>query len=493
MEWYLSGLPPPRRRFRFVVAALAAVILSPISTASAASDLSCGQVLRTNTRLEADLFCPSGSGLVVEGNGVSLNLNGHAIRGELETRLVTQTGATGDNGVVGSPYTVRFAKGQFAGVTVRGSGNAVVGPGTISGFAGGVVVEGGGSNTLTRLTVSGNIGPAGTQDLGDGIMISDSSDNRVIANTVRDNGPFSGIVLLGASNRNVVSGNVVTENRQPEVCPDRDVFVFSVSGGGVVLFCGPSHPTFKPFTFVMQQDHGIKFEQGADGRAAHQNTVVDNVASQNGNSGIFLTTTCPDLGATDTQCPGEPHSDNLIKGNQANGNGFGVPTGLPARRVFEGANNGGSGIVIMIGGPKPAIRQTVYGNTTNDNAANGIVVLPHRPGSGVTQTKFIRNTALRNNANPVPGGFSNFNGYDGNASITPAIPCDGNTWQDNNFGSASADIGGPVPPNNLTNHECVGPRLVAPTQVAASALDDASSPSYLSRRRPEATPGRRGR
>jgi parallel beta-helix repeat protein len=457
-------------RRTIAVASASAVLLGlAVETPAAASHLTCGQVVRSSTTLDSDLFCPNGDGLVVEGNGVTLNLGGHTIRGELETRTVSQPAGFGDNGVLGAPYTVRFARGQFVGVRVRGTGNTVTGPGTIRNFAAGVVVEGGSRHTVTRLLIDENLGPAGSEDLGDGILLRASRETRVTANTVRNNGPYSGITLLGAAERNSIVGNRVVDNKQPEVCPAHDVFRFSSSGGGVLLFCGPSHPTRRPFTYVNQQNMGIKLE-GQDFLSTRFNNVSGNVVTGSGNSGIFVPSHCPDFGLPGSQCPGEPNRDNNIVGNQVNRNGFGVPTGVPVLSVFQGPSNGGSGIVLLIGGPKPPIRHVVSGNTANENAADGITVFPFAAsGSGMTQSVFFGNTALRNNAAPVPGGFPAFNALDGNATFAPNAPCDANIWRSNNFGRTAADIHGPVPPNNLTNHPCVGPQLPAGSAQAADA------------------------
>jgi hypothetical protein len=457
------------------------------TAAPAAAQVSCGQVITTSVTLDRDLFCPAGNGIILQGNGLVLNLNGHTIRGELDSRTVSQPGALGDGGLLGGPYVTRFAKGQFVGIDVRGSRNLVVGPGTVKHFAAGVVINGingGGDNTVRRLTVEENLGPPVSDFFGDGIMILESSGNRVGLNTVRNNGAYDGIALLGNTRDNLIHDNVVVDNTIPEVCPDFDVFVFSVSGGGEQHLCGPSHPTRGPFTFVNQQNHGIKLEGGAGGGAARNNTIQNNLITGNGNTGIFLTTTCPDLGEEGQTCFGDQHADNVFRGNRVNANGFGHPAGLPDRRMFEGPANGGGGMTVMIGGPRPAIRSLVTGNTFNDNARDGVAVLAHRPGTGETSSQFTNNTALRNNASPVSGGFPAFNGQDGNVFISPQTPCDANAWSQNNFGAGPTDIGGPIPPNNLSSHPCVGPVLPpvgARLQAAESGATSASDSASLSR------------
>jgi parallel beta-helix repeat protein len=443
------------RRILGLASAASLLLGLVVASPAAAGPLTCGQTVTTSTTLDADLVCPTGDGLVLQGNDITLNLNGHAVRGELDSHSIATSGAIGDNGVIGAPYTTRFAKGQFAGIRIRGNRNTVTGPGAVRQFAAGIMVDGGSANTLTGLTIEENFGPPGTTDLGDGIMVFNSVGNDISGNTVRNNGPFDGIVLLGASTRNVVRGNTVADNRQPEVCPTYDYFRFSTSGGGIVQVCGPTHATLKPYSYVNQQDHGIKFE-GVGGAAPSENTIQGNTVTGNGNSGIFVPSTCPDFGP-DAACQGPPIRDNVIIGNQVNRNGFGNPAGVQSVTVFEGAANGGSGIVLMIGGPNPPIRQTVTGNTVNENAKNGIAVVPHRPGNPNTMSTFTGNTALRNNV--LTQGGSAYNAMDGNAVVNPSSPCDSNVWRNNNFGRTAADINGSVPANNLTNHPCVGPVL----------------------------------
>ena len=473
-----------RRRTIVVVGFVFALLASLVAVDPAeAAHLTCGQVVTTSVTLDSDLFCPTGNGLILQGNGLVLNLNGHTIRGELDSRTVSQPNGLGDNGVLGGPYTTRFAKGQFAGIDVRGSRNVVVGPGTVKHFAAGVVINGitgGGYNTVRGLTVEENIGPPVSDFFGDGIMVLESSNNRVGLNTVRNNGAYDGIVLLGNSDSNLIHDNTVVDNKVPETCSAEDVYVFSVSGGGVQLLCGPSHPTRKPFTFVNQQNHGIKLEVGGGGGAPSRNIVQNNLITGSGNTGIFVPTTCPDLGENEQQCFGEQIADNTFRANRANANGFGYPAGLPDRRVFESTVNGGGGMTIMIGGPKPAIRSLVTGNTFNDNARDGVAVLPHRAGSGMTVSQFTANTALRNNK--LTGGAPAFNGQDGNVFINPQTPCDNNVWSNNNFGSSPADIGGPIPPNNLSSHPCVGPVLPpTPNSVQSAAERSSAGPVRLTR------------
>lgn len=127
-----------------------------------------GIEITKDTTLQAELSCGRGPGLVVEVDGVTVDLGGHAVSGD------PGSGA-------GEP-----------GIVLRGVSGVTVRNGTVQGFAAGVVIEGGSGNVLEGLTVQDNIGsPDG--ELGDGIVVNGSRGNRIAGNLVRRNGPFSGI------------------------------------------------------------------------------------------------------------------------------------------------------------------------------------------------------------------------------------------------------------------------------------------------------------
>lgn len=103
---------------RLFLALTSTVILVAFGGAAAAAPpqataLSCGDQVTQDTELTADVDCTAltlGSALIVAGNGITLDLNGHTIQGP------------------SNPASV-----STFGVVVRGSGNTVKG-GTVSGF-----------------------------------------------------------------------------------------------------------------------------------------------------------------------------------------------------------------------------------------------------------------------------------------------------------------------------------------------------------------------
>src|SRR5947209_4830145 len=149
---------------------------------SDAGPIACGAEITRDTVLDRDLVCDRGPALVIVADGVTLDLGGHTVSGP------TDLSAPGP------------------GILLRGVTGSTVRNGTVLHFDAGVAVEGGAANVIEGLTVQDNVGsPDG--DFGDGIVVNRSRDNRVQANVLRRNGPFSGISLGPFA-----SGNEVLDN-----------------------------------------------------------------------------------------------------------------------------------------------------------------------------------------------------------------------------------------------------------------------------------------
>lgn len=348
-----------------VVAVLGGLIGAVPAARAAAVAVSCGQVIVEDTTLAADLGpCPAG-GLVVGTDGVRLDLGGHTIFGTADV-------------------------GDGAGVLVRGSTGVKVTNGTVRGFDGGVVIEGGGGNAVTSIEARDNIGhseghpPAPGTRYGDGIAVEGSSDNHIAGNTVVNNGPFAGIGLYerpdadhpfpaGPVERNSVMGNVVLDN----------------------AFCRVNRTTGARFC----DNIGVRLEPGV----GPGNAVIGNTIRGNGLDGLSL--------FADTD-------DNTVAHNDVEANGFLGAVPGDGIRVFGSANH-------------------VHHNRVTGNRAGGISVgrrtgaplgsLPNNATTGNPRGKandLVRNTSSGNDA---------FDHWDGN----PA--CDANTWRANTFGTANQD------------------------------------------------------
>lgn len=316
-----------------------------------AGSISPGREITTDTTIEGDLACDRGPALVVVTDGVTLDLGGHTVSG------------SPDGGSRGPGILLR----GVTGVTVRN--------GTVQHFDAGVAVEGGAGNVIEDLIVQDNIG-SHDGDYGDGIVISESSNNTVRANTLRRNGPFSGIALGRSAVGNEVIGNTVA---------DHDMSQLGFPDAG-------------------RQTMGIRIE----GPAANHNRIIGNTVTGSGCDGIVVLAAC-DNPDDEPPCVGSPPNEhNEIADNTSNGNG---------------RSGRGCGIrLFSMPLPMPPVHNIVRDNTADDNASYGIALdgLPLRsPG----------NQALRNRAH----GNGEFDGSDG--TLMP--PCGKNLWAGNDFGTGN--------------------------------------------------------
>ncbi|MGI9121119.1 MAG: right-handed parallel beta-helix repeat-containing protein [Acidimicrobiales bacterium] len=325
--------------------------------------LTCGQEITQDTTLEGDLACAIGPALVVVTDGVTLDLGGFTVSGDADS-------SGGGPGILLS---------KVSGVTIR--------KGTVQHFGAGIVIAGGGGNVVQNVTVQDNIGSVGG-DFGDGIVIDSSSENRIEGNTVRRNGPFSGISMLGMSQHNQVLNNVVTDNNMSHVGDP--------SAGRQVM--------------------GVRIE----GPEANDNAVDGNTVTGSGADGIVVLPTCDPSSVP--ECAGSPPNErNEITNNLSHRNGTsGFGSGI---RLFTVAN------------PVAPAHTTIRENVAEENTTHGIAIdAVGNNNPGPTENQIIGNRAQRNGA---------YDGFDGN--LNPQ--CGSNHWEGNDFGTVNQPcVSGPVPP-----------------------------------------------
>jgi len=324
---------------------------------AAGAVLSCGQTITQSTVLENDVGpCPS-NGIIIGADNITLDLNGHR--------------------VFGTP-----AAGDGAGVLVDQRRAVTVMRGLVTDFDGGVVIRGGGGNTVVQIVAERNLGaseghpPSPGTLYGDGIAIQASSDNHIVNNVARNNGPFSGIGIFevsdtdhpfpsGPAERNLVQGNVVEDNVECRRNPRTGT-----------LFC---------------DNDGIRLEP----QVGPGNVVTGNAVNRNGLDGISLFADA---------------DGNTVSRNSVDANGFRGAVRGDGIRVFSSRN-------------------TVEDNHTTRNAAAGVSVgrrtgfplgtLPPNSTTGNPRGQF--NRLLRN----VGQGNQVVDLWDGNPN------CDANVWQGN--------------------------------------------------------------
>ncbi len=310
-----------------------------------------GVEISSDTTLDRDLVCDGGPALVIVADGVTLDLGGHTVSGPPDVR------------------------GRGPGILLRGVSGATVRNGTVQRFDAGVAVQGGGGNVVEGLVVENNLG-SNDGDFGDGIVVNNSTGNRIQDNVLRSNGPFSGISLgPGASDNEILRNTVADHDMGHAGYPDAG-----------------------------RQTMGIRIE----GPAANRNRVIGNTVTGSGCDGIVILATC-DNPDDEPPCAGTPPNEhneiaeNVSSGNGRSGRGCGI-------RLFS------------MPLPMPPAHNTVRDNVADDNTSYGIALdgLPLRAAG---------NRALRNRAH----GNGEFDGSDG--TLMP--PCGRNVWDANEFGTVN--------------------------------------------------------
>lgn len=336
---------------KLAVGAGLALVLGSTTLVSPASGahLACGDTVTTHTTLHGDIGPCSDHGLIVGADNIVINLNGYRIFGTPEV----------DDGA--GVYVL-----NRTGVTVRG--------GTVTDFDAGVVIQGGSRNTVQQMVVRDNIGdisPVAFTDFGDGILVFNSSHNRVLSNLAENNGPYSGITLLGNADDNLIQGNTTQKN----------VAVTSRSGHG---------------GSETQENDGIRVETISNALSPDRNRIVGNTVKDNGLDGIAVFPLA---------------KDNIIEGNVVTGNGK------------LGNVRPGDGIHVFGRSQRTIVRN----NRVTANARHGIILDFFDPDSFTLPSlnRVERNISVGNGV--APDGFPAFDLNENNRF------CADHTWANNVF------------------------------------------------------------
>ncbi len=173
---------------------LLAVVLAAVSGPVEAATVTCNQTITVNTTVDNDLTCPSGNGLVIGANGITLDLNGHTIAG-----------------------SENIGTGGGIGVVISGRTGATVRDGTVTGFRnGGVSLSGSSGILLSDLDVSAQ--PLTTAAVS---VDAASSANRLVALRLFPRAYTPAVSLAG-------DGNLVRDSEMGAVC----FSTLNVSGDG---------------------------------------------------------------------------------------------------------------------------------------------------------------------------------------------------------------------------------------------------------------------
>ncbi|MDP9442396.1 MAG: right-handed parallel beta-helix repeat-containing protein [Actinomycetota bacterium] len=267
------------------------------------SGAGCERLIESDTTLVADVGPCARDGLIVAADGVTVDLGGHRVFG---------FPGPGDGNQAGIRLPRR------TGVTVRN--------GTVRDFDAGVVLRGGGSNTVTAITAEDNVGPdtITSPALGDGITVIHSANNQIVGNTVARNGKYDGIGVVGSR----ADGNTIRNNSVEATIGA------SPNGQGIIV--------------------NARLDDSDRGLTISDTTIEGNVVRGNPQAGISNVNSV----------------NGRILGNTVEGNGFPRPS-------LEGAPTGiGNGIGVSVGTElqDTNTRILIKENRVHANAGDGIQI-----------------------------------------------------------------------------------------------------------------------
>jgi parallel beta-helix repeat protein len=387
---------------RICVASVAtAALLLPLAPASARSPVHCGQVIKQDTTLKANLLNCPGRGLTIGANGVTLNLAGHRIDG---------TNARGSEGIVvdgHSHVTIRngrVAQFRVNGVAIRKSPHARVMHLKVAGIgaggkegqpvSAGIFVQGS-SDAQLRLNRVSNAVKAFQAD---GIVVLDSKRPHVVGNSASANA-WNGIVVVNSP---------TAEIRRNRTDHNTNSGIFAANDSNATIADNDANGQKNPDT------------AGIAVLAAKHATVSGNRATGNGGSGIALEsgTTAAKVTGNTVKGGGDGIAllecdSNTVKGNHVTGVGgvgiyldaFGpddaTKTGSDDNTIAQNRvkSSGLAGIAIFGGSDGNRLTGNVSdgsrGDGSNDDPSSGILI------DGSTGNKLEGNTTSKNTADGV--------------------------------------------------------------------------------------------
>jgi len=422
-----------------VLAASALAVSGTVALAGpAAADINhCQTVIKTSGlhTLDTNIGPCEKNGIIIEADNVVLDLQRHFVTG-------SNMSATGPN--------------EQVGILFRKSMNSTVKNGIVQNFDAGVAIVGGSGNTVKNVTAQNNInhsnitGTINACNFGDGITVQDSSNNKVMGSKALNNGPFSGISVVGNADNNTVDANIARNNTASNENP-AFVNADNPEGNGP---CGPFSAT-PTGVGRNHQDIGIRIEgPGSNGNQVTNNKAWDNQLEGISIHGYVCLTGFPSPPPPGFPPTGTPNTNNLVQGNSVLRNGFAAP------------GEALDGIGVLRQGPFGNIvcasnDNTINGNTSSNNAHDGIYIPPTGSNEIQSQGSTINNNTVDNNGRDgihLDGPFTtntaigtvvhpgandntlmNNNGH-GNAAhdgFDGNVNCDNNNWVANLFGTVN--------------------------------------------------------
>jgi len=359
--------------------------IGPASAQAQANGITCGATVTTDTTLTSDLLnCPD-NGLVIGADGITLDLNGHTIRGD-----GAPVGSCPDDAVC----DVGIANGTgHKDVTIKG--------GTVQRFDVGVLVLGASQNRIQRIRSA--------NDSSFGMIVSNSTQSRIDHNSSVDDG---------------ISGIVVFDSQRLRI--DHN-FVAGTTGYAVPVF-GSSNNRFEDNLLTSDQ-HGFLLGSSDQNPGSNDNEIRGNrladgpsieVAQSSDNQVRNNTLTDPSDGILLIESRRTQVSDNSITEAGVGfpeAGGFGILLDGASDNVLQrNSLNGGKGPAIFVTSlesPQTSDRNVVAYNAVNSKLNSGILV-----NNNANATLLEHNTA-------------NGNGDDGIHVDAAGTTVTGNTANDN--------------------------------------------------------------
>jgi parallel beta-helix repeat protein len=253
----------------------AAALAGGAASGSSAQALACGAEVTSDVTLEASLVGCS-TGLVIAADGITVDLNGHAIVG------LGAAGSAGVDAVGRSDVTVRngFVGGFETGVRLADSADSTVEGMTVTDASVGIDAVFSFNSRVAGNTVFGN------SDSGIHCLDRSSSGNRIERNRAVGNG--TGIALDRCSGATLTK-NVAFANRSHGILLDESFSLVegnNASGnGGSGIHAFNSHGQFSKNVTNANGGDGL-FIDDADPTHGPFHTVTSHVANANGGWGI---------------------------------------------------------------------------------------------------------------------------------------------------------------------------------------------------------------
>ena len=334
-----------RNRIAVCVAVGVAGVLAVGPGSANASQVSCGQTIKSDTKLSNDLVdCPD-NGIIIGRDGITLDLNGHTVDGNDELVEKCPRRQICDAGILNDAH---------AGVTVRG--------GSVQQFGLGIFVIDAKHARVDRIHSSAN--------QFNGVLFVASTRSQLVNSTVVRNGletDFPGIAVVAGSTRLRIAGNKSAGNADL----------------GLWLVDGSSRNRIVGNDFRNNPEAGMIVE-------GNGNEIVRNHVSQNGD-GIILS-------GTGNAVVGNMIARSRGFGACACGNGISLEDGhhnLITRNRIRGATATGIRLKTFAG-PQNLTDNRVRHNSVRDVAGRGILV-----GAKVQDTLLTRNHVRRSDGNGI--------------------------------------------------------------------------------------------